>query len=211
MEFSITSEGTLPPPLKLWNTFFLFILYMGSKKCFNAKNFFQLRLGAQERLMFVRSYLRSVQVCLELSIFIILAQTFKLTSKVSLRSLFQVLRSLLGLSQVSLSSVLALSQLCLSSLLALSQLSLSSLLALSQLSLSSLLAFSQLSLISLLALFQQLSLSSSLLVALSQSLSLSSSLLALLVALLVSLSKLSLSSLLALSKQLSQQLSLSSF
>ena len=36
---------------------------------------------------FVCSFVRSVQVCLELSIFIILAQTFKLTSKVSLSSL----------------------------------------------------------------------------------------------------------------------------
>ena len=33
MEFSITSEGTPSPPLKLWNRYILlFILYRGSKK-----------------------------------------------------------------------------------------------------------------------------------------------------------------------------------
>ena len=41
MEFSITSEGT-PPPSKVMEYIFLFILYMGSKKCFNAKNFFYI-------------------------------------------------------------------------------------------------------------------------------------------------------------------------
>ena len=95
--------------------------------------------------LFLRSFLRSVQVCLELSIFIILDQTFKLTSKVSQLSL----SSLLALSQLSFSSLLVLSYLSLISFLSLSQLSLSSLLALSQLFLSSLLAFSQLFLIPL--------------------------------------------------------------
>ena len=63
--------------------------------------------------MFVRSFVRSVQTCLELSIFIILAQTSMLTSKVSLSSLS-------ALSQLSLSSLSALSQLSLSSFSALS-------------------------------------------------------------------------------------------
>ena len=31
-----------PLPQKLWNTFFKFILYMGSNKCFNAKKFFYI-------------------------------------------------------------------------------------------------------------------------------------------------------------------------
>ena len=39
MEFSITSEG---PPSRVMEYIFLFILYMGSKKCFNAKNFFYI-------------------------------------------------------------------------------------------------------------------------------------------------------------------------
>ena len=45
--------------------------------------------------MSVRSFVRSVQVCLELSIFFILAQTFKLASKLSLSSLLALSQSIL--------------------------------------------------------------------------------------------------------------------
>ena len=34
--------GRLPPPSKVMEYIFLFILYMGSKKCFNAKKFFYI-------------------------------------------------------------------------------------------------------------------------------------------------------------------------
>ena len=38
MEFSITSVAPPPPPKVMENIFFIY-LYMGSRKCFNAKNF----------------------------------------------------------------------------------------------------------------------------------------------------------------------------
>ena len=56
IEFSITSEG------RSYGIHFLFILYMGSKKCECNANFFffflALRPGAQEILMFVRPFVR---------------------------------------------------------------------------------------------------------------------------------------------------------
>ena len=59
--------------------------------------------------MSVRPFVRPVQVCLELSIFNILAQIFTVVSQ-------QSLSTLSALSQHSLSSLSALSQLSLSSL-----------------------------------------------------------------------------------------------
>ena len=47
------------------------------QEIFKQDEVFKAPTGAQEMLMFVRSSVRPVQVCLEQSIFIILAQIFK--------------------------------------------------------------------------------------------------------------------------------------
>ena len=75
--------------------------------------------GAQEVTMLVRSSVRSVQTCLELSIFIFLSQVFLRSvpgqSQVSLRSVpgqsQDSLRTVSGQSQVSLRSPLGLPEL----------------------------------------------------------------------------------------------------
>ena len=87
----------MKPPRKSWGTYF----HVKSKTKWGPSSSF-LAPTRSSRKANLRPFVRSVQTCLELSIFIILAQTSMLTSKVSLSSLS-------GLSQLSLSSLLALS------------------------------------------------------------------------------------------------------